>query len=105
MTPEQLEIQRTEQGKICAQSDAVITTAKLFGRPAPILIKADVIAQMKHGSVIVDLAADTGGNVEGTVLGEEKVTDNGRSRLSEPEISKARFPSMLRRFSDRILPT
>ncbi|MCL4103716.1 UNVERIFIED_CONTAM: hypothetical protein GTU68_059795 [Idotea baltica] len=77
MTPEQLEIQRTEQGKICAQSDVVITTAKLFGRPAPILIKADVIAQMKHGSVIVDLAADTGGNVEGTVLGEEKVTDNG----------------------------
>ena len=77
MTSEQLEIQRTEQGKICAQSDAVITTAKLFGRPAPILIKADVIARMKHGSVIVDLAADTGGNVEGTVLGEEKVTDNG----------------------------
>ena len=77
LTDEQLEIQRTEQGKICAQSDIVITTAKLFGRPAPKLIKEDVIAQMKHGSIIVDLAADTGGNVEGTVLGEENVTANG----------------------------
>ncbi len=77
LTPEQLEKQRLEQGKICAQSDVVITTAKLFGRPAPILIGEDVIAQMKHGSVIVDLAADTGGNVAGTVLGEEKVTENG----------------------------
>ena len=77
LTPEQLEKQRVEQGKICAQSDVVITTAKLFGRPAPKLIKKDVIEKMQPGSVIVDLAADTGGNVEGTVLGEETVTANG----------------------------
>ncbi len=77
LTPQQLEKQRMEQGKICAQSDIVITTAKVFGRPAPKLIKKDVIAQMRPGSVIVDLAADTGGNVEGTVLGKEIISDNG----------------------------
>lgn len=77
LTPEQLEIQKTEQAKVCAQSDIVITTAKLFGRPAPTLIEKKVIDQMQAGSVIVDLAADTGGNVEGTVLGQEVVTDNG----------------------------
>lgn len=77
LTPEQLEKQRQEQAKVCAQSDVVITTAKLFGRPAPKLIRADVVSQMRPGSVVVDLAAETGGNVEGTVLNEEHVTDNG----------------------------
>ncbi|MEM7145099.1 MAG: NAD(P) transhydrogenase subunit alpha [Verrucomicrobiota bacterium] len=77
LTPEQLETQRQEQGKVCAQSDVVITTAKLFGRKSPILIKEDVVKGMKAGSIIVDLAAESGGNVEGTVLDEEVVTDNG----------------------------
>ncbi|MEP4078105.1 NAD(P) transhydrogenase subunit alpha [Haloferula sp.] len=77
LTPEQLEIQRTEQGKVCADSDVVICTAKLFGRKAPLLVKADVVASMPHGSIVVDLAAETGGNVEGVVAGEEVVTDHG----------------------------
>ena len=77
LTPEQLEIQRQEQAKVCAQSDIVITTAKLFGRKAPILITKDVVAKMPRGSVIIDLAAEGGGNVEGTVVYEEVVTDNG----------------------------
>lgn len=77
LTPEQLEKQRLEQGKVCAQSDVVITTAKVFGRKPPILIKADVVAGMKPGSIIVDLAAEGGGNVEGIVPGEEVVTPNG----------------------------
>jgi NAD(P) transhydrogenase subunit alpha len=77
LTPEQLEKQRLEQGKVCAQSDVVITTAKLFGRKSPILIKEDVVKGMKAGSVIVDLAAESGGNVEGTRLDEEVVTENG----------------------------
>ncbi len=68
LTPEQLEIQRQGMAKICAQSDIVITTAKLFGRKAPVIINADMVAGMKPGSVIVDLAAGTGGNVEGTVV-------------------------------------
>ncbi len=77
LTREQLEKQRVEQGKVCAQSDIVITTAKLFGRKAPILIKKDVVDSMPNGSIIVDLAAETGGNVEGVVPDEEVMTDNG----------------------------
>ncbi len=47
----------------------MITTAQLFGRKPPLLIKKDVIAKMKPGSVIVDMAAESGGNVEGSVSG------------------------------------
>lgn len=77
LTPGQLEIQRQAQGKVCAESDLVICTAKLFGRKAPLLLKADVIEGMGHGSVVVDLAAETGGNVEGVVVDEEVVTKGG----------------------------
>ena len=77
LTPEQLEIQRTAQGKVCADSDVVICTAKLFGRKAPLLVKSDVVKSMSNGSIIVDLAAETGGNVEGVVAGEEVVTEGG----------------------------
>jgi H+-translocating NAD(P) transhydrogenase subunit alpha len=77
LTPEQIDLQRQGMAKVCAQSDIVITTAKLFGRKAPTLVTKDMIAGMKPGSVIVDLAAAGGGNVEGTVLNEEVVTENG----------------------------
>jgi NAD(P) transhydrogenase subunit alpha len=63
--------------KVCVQSDIVITTAKLFGRPAPTVVTSDMVAGMKRGSIIVDLAAETGGNVEGTVVDEEVITGNG----------------------------
>jgi NAD(P) transhydrogenase subunit alpha len=77
LTPEQIEKQRQGMAKVCAQSDIVITTAKLFGRPAPTVVTKDMVAGMKRGSVIVDLAAETGGNVEGTVVDEEVTTENG----------------------------
>ena len=77
LTPEQIERQRQGMARICAQSDIVITTAKLFGRPAPTLLTADMIKGMKRGSIVVDLAAETGGNVEGTVADEEVETPNG----------------------------
>lgn len=70
LTPEQLEIQQKEMAKVIQDSDLVITTAKLFGRKAPIIITDEVVSGMKYGSVIVDLAASTGGNVEGTVVNE-----------------------------------
>ena len=57
--------------------DIIITTALIPGRPAPRLITADMVASMKSGSVIVDMAASNGGNVEGTVAGEAIVTPNG----------------------------
>ncbi len=77
LTEEQLELQRQGMAKVCADSDIVITTAKLFGRKAPIIVTADMVAGMAPGSVIVDLAAETGGNVEGTQLDKEVVTANG----------------------------
>jgi NAD(P) transhydrogenase subunit alpha len=57
--------------------DIIITTAAIPGRPAPRLLTAADVASMKPGSVIVDLAAGSGGNVEGTVAGERVVTSNG----------------------------
>ncbi len=77
LTPEQMDKQRQGMAKACAQADVVITTAKLFGRPAPKIITADILSQMKSGSIIVDLAVETGGNVEGAVHGQEVTTANG----------------------------
>lgn len=71
LTPEQVELQLEGQKKVCAQSDIVITTAQLFGRPAPKVVTQDMLAAMRPGSVVVDLAVESGGNVEGSVLGEE----------------------------------
>ncbi len=68
LTPEQVEMQKQGMVKACAQADIVITTAQLFGRPAPRIVDRAMIAQMQPGSVIVDMAVETGGNVEGSVL-------------------------------------
>lgn len=70
LTPEQMAMQKQGMAKACAQADIVITTAQLFGRPAPRIIDAAMIAGMQPGSVIVDMAVETGGNVEGSVLDE-----------------------------------
>jgi len=59
-----------------ADVDIIVTTALIPGRPAPRLITAADVASMKPGSVIVDMAAAQGGNVEGTVTGKTIVTDN-----------------------------
>ena len=60
-----------------AKQDIVITTALIPGRPAPRLVTAAQVATMKPGSVIVDLAVEQGGNVEGSVAGETVVTGGG----------------------------
>jgi NAD(P) transhydrogenase subunit alpha len=60
-----------------AEVDIIITTALIPGRPAPKLITAKDVASMKSGSVIVDMAAAQGGNVEGSVAGQKVVTSNG----------------------------
>jgi NAD(P) transhydrogenase subunit alpha len=59
------------------ETDIVITTALIPGRPAPRLITAEMVASMRPGSVIVDMAAANGGNVEGTRAGESYLNDNG----------------------------
>lgn len=71
LTEEQLEIQRKGMAKVCSHSDIVITTAQLFGRKAPVIVTEEMVAGMKPGSVIVDLAAESGGNVVGTKFKEE----------------------------------
>jgi len=70
LTPEHVEMQREGQKAIISQSDVVITTAQLFGRPAPQIVGRDMVESMKPGSVIVDMAVETGGNVEGSVMNE-----------------------------------
>ena len=60
-----------------AEVDIIITTALIPGRPAPKLITAKDVASMKSGSVIVDMAAAQGGNVEGSVAGQKVLTENG----------------------------
>ncbi len=71
LTEEQVKLQLEGQKKVCAQSDIVITTAQLFGRPAPTVVPMEMLEAMKPGSVVVDLAVESGGNVEGSVAGEE----------------------------------
>jgi NAD(P) transhydrogenase subunit alpha len=66
LTPEQMQMQKEGMAKACANSDIVITTAQLFGRPAPRIIDRPMIAGMAPGSVIVDMAVESGGNVEGS---------------------------------------
>jgi H+-translocating NAD(P) transhydrogenase subunit alpha len=70
LTPQQVEKQRQAQKDVIAKSDVVITTAQVFGRKPPVLITKDMIEGMAPGSVIVDMAAETGGNVEGSVPNE-----------------------------------
>ncbi|NKB23070.1 MAG: Re/Si-specific NAD(P)(+) transhydrogenase subunit alpha [Kiritimatiellae bacterium] len=70
LTEEQLQKQREAMTKACANADVVITTAQLFGRKAPLIINHEIIKQMKPGSIIVDLAVESGGNVEGSKLNE-----------------------------------
>lgn len=71
LTPEQLQKQKEGQAKEIAASDIVITTAQVFGRKPPVLVTQDMVKGMRAGSVIVDMAAETGGNVEGSVPGQE----------------------------------
>ena len=70
LTEAQLEKQRQAMAKACAQADVVITTAQVFGRKAPVIITADMVKGMKPGSLVVDMAVESGGNVEGSVLNE-----------------------------------
>ena len=70
LTPEQLQMQKDGQKQVIARSDVVITTAQVFGRPAPRIVTGDMVAAMRPGSVVVDMAVETGGNVEGSVLNE-----------------------------------
>ncbi|MEZ5845567.1 MAG: Re/Si-specific NAD(P)(+) transhydrogenase subunit alpha [Geminicoccaceae bacterium] len=73
--------EQTKQAEMVAEhikgQDIVVTTAQIPGRQAPRIVSGDMVASMKRGSVILDLAAETGGNVEGSRAGETVTTDGG----------------------------
>lgn len=76
LTEEQLELQREGMKKVIARSNIVITTAQVFGRPAPRIVTKDMVEAMQPGSIIVDMAVESGGNVDGSVQ-DEAVNING----------------------------
>ena len=77
MSPEYQKLQAELTASHIAKQDIVITTALIPGRAAPILVTKSMIANMRPGSVLVDLAAERGGNVEGAVAGKIVETKNG----------------------------
>jgi len=73
MTPERAKAQQDALKKFISESDVVITTAAVPGRKAPTLVTSDMMNAMKPGAIIVDLAAESGGNVDGSVAGQDVV--------------------------------
>ncbi|KAL7466245.1 hypothetical protein ACHAXS_006536 [Conticribra weissflogii] len=78
--------------KQCEEVDIIITTAQIPGRKAPLMITKDMVARMKSGSVTVDLAAESGGNIETTVKDEKITTDNGVTCLGYTDLA-SRLPT------------
>lgn len=76
LSDEQQALVAQAQKEAIASSDIVITTAQLFGRKPPVLISKETLATMKPGCVVVDMAAVSGGNVEGSKPGETVVLNN-----------------------------
>jgi len=64
LTDDQIERQRNEMAKHCANADVVITTAQVFGRKAPVIVTSEMLDGMRPGSIVVDCAMASGGNVE-----------------------------------------
>ncbi|MGF1678700.1 MAG: NAD(P) transhydrogenase subunit alpha [Candidatus Methylacidiphilales bacterium] len=82
LTEAQLELQQQGMSKACASSDLVITTAQVFGRTAPRLLKREALMSMRPGAVVVDMAVTTGGNVEGSIA--DHCTPVGGVKLLAP---------------------
>ena len=91
LTAEQIQMQREAQKAVIAESDVLITTAQVFGRKPPVIVTRDMVEGMQIGSVVVDMAAETGGNVEGSVPNEtvliNGVTGIGKGNLPN-EVSR-----------------
>lgn len=73
--------------KHIAMADLVITTAQVFGRKAPRIITKQMLDDMKPGSVVVDMAVESGGNVEGSVLNKEVKTKKGINIIGHGQLS------------------
>ena len=77
LTPEFIQKVNDTVCEVASDADVIVTTARIFGRPAPITVPSSAISSFKPGSVVVDMNADVGGNCEMTVPGEVVTTDNG----------------------------
>jgi len=77
LTPEFIQKVNDTVCGVAADADIIVTTARIFGRPAPITVPSSAVANFKSGAVVVDMNADVGGNCESTVQGEVTTTDNG----------------------------
>jgi len=77
LTPEFIQKVNDTVCGVAADADIIVTTARIFGRPAPITVPSTAVQNFKAGSVVVDMNADVGGNCEDTVAGEIITTENG----------------------------
>jgi len=99
LTAEQIQMQREAQKAVIAESDVLITTAQVFGRKPPVIVTRDMVEGMQIGSVVVDMAAETGGNVEGSVP-NETVLINGVT-----VIGKGNLPNEVSRDASQMYST
>src|SRR5271170_1967915 len=111
LTEEQIQKQRDAMKKTCGDSDVVISAAQVFGRKAPILVTTEMLDAMKPGSVVVDLAVETGGNVEGVEY--DKVIERngvkivglanlpGRVPLDASQVYSANLAALVEAFWDK----
>ena len=77
LTPEFIQKVNDTVCEVASDADVIVTTARIFGRPAPITVPSSAISSFKPGSVVVDMNADVGGNCEMTVPGEVVTSENG----------------------------
>ena len=77
LTPEFIQKVNDTVCEVAREADIIVTTARIFGRPAPITVPSSAVAQFKPGTVVVDMNADVGGNCELTRPGEVFTTENG----------------------------
>ena len=92
MTEDRAQRQRDLLAPYIAAADALITTAAVPGRQAPLLVTAEMVEQMKPGSVVVDLAAESGGNVEGAAA-RPGGPDRRRPGLGRRQRARRRCPA------------
>lgn len=77
LTPEFIQKVNDTVCEVARDADIIVTTARIFGRPAPITVPSNAVSNFKSGAVVVDMNADVGGNCELTKQGEVYTTDNG----------------------------
>lgn len=110
LTDEQKEKQKVAMAKEIAQADIVITTAQLFGRRAPLIVTEEMVRSMRPGSVVIDLAAESGGNVAGAKPGEDVIVNGvtiigaenfaGKVPLHASQMYSANLSNLLDHFWD-----